>query len=41
MSVLRSGSPHRPARSLATVTGILLTLVSLLLGLPGTPAPRP
>ncbi|AWN29506.1 MULTISPECIES: lysozyme [unclassified Streptomyces] len=36
MSVLRSGSPHRPARSLATVAGILLTLVSLLLGLPGT-----
>ncbi|GAA2579203.1 lysozyme [Streptomyces tubercidicus] len=36
MSVLRSGSPHRPARSLATVAGILLALVSLLLGLPGT-----
>ncbi|MFJ3949211.1 lysozyme [Streptomyces libani] len=48
MSVLRSGSPHRPARSLATVAGILLALVSLLLGLPGTagaaamkPAPEP
>ncbi|WP_411134244.1 lysozyme [Streptomyces sp. C10] len=36
MSVLRSGSPHRPARSLATVAGTLLALVSLLLGLPGT-----
>jgi len=36
MSVLRSGSPHHPTRSLATVAGILLTLVSLLLALPGT-----
>ncbi|MFD8549009.1 lysozyme [Streptomyces sp. NPDC059649] len=36
MSVLRSGSPLRPARSLATVTGALLTLLALLLALPGT-----
>ncbi|MBL1088386.1 MULTISPECIES: lysozyme [Streptomyces] len=36
MSVLRSGSPHRPARSLATVTGTLLTLLALLLALPAT-----
>ncbi|MFE0375840.1 lysozyme [Streptomyces inhibens] len=36
MSVLRSGSPHRPARSLATVAGTLLAIVSLLIGLPGT-----
>ncbi|MGW7574242.1 lysozyme [Streptomyces sp. NPDC054765] len=36
MSVLRSGSPHRPARSLASVTGVLLAVFALLLGLPGT-----
>lgn len=36
MSVLRSGSPHRPARSLALVAGALLSLLSLLLGLSGT-----
>ncbi|KUL53368.1 lysozyme [Streptomyces sp. NRRL F-4489] len=36
MSVLRSGSPHRSARSRATVAGILLATVSLLAGLPGT-----
>ncbi|MFG2862483.1 lysozyme [Streptomyces sioyaensis] len=36
MSVLRSGSPHRPARSLALVAGVLLSLLSLLLGLSGT-----
>ncbi|WP_043266087.1 lysozyme [Streptomyces sp. CT34] len=36
MSVLRSGTPHRPARSLATAAGALLATVSLLLGLPGT-----
>ncbi|MGW2918622.1 lysozyme [Streptomyces angustmyceticus] len=35
MSVLRSGSPHRPARSLAAVAGVLLAVLSLLLGLPG------
>lgn len=29
MSVLRSGSPHRPARSPATVAGIFLSLLSL------------
>ncbi|MFH8678746.1 lysozyme [Streptomyces lydicus] len=36
MPVLRSGFPHRPARSLATVAGALLAVLSLLLGLPGT-----
>ncbi|MFC9233879.1 lysozyme [Streptomyces decoyicus] len=36
MSVLRSGSPHRPARSLASVAAVLLAVLSLLLGLPGT-----
>ncbi|MCK7625804.1 lysozyme [Streptomyces sp. RS10V-4] len=36
MPVLRSGSPHRSARSRATVAGILLATVSLLAGLPGT-----
>ncbi|MEW1752657.1 lysozyme [Streptomyces angustmyceticus] len=36
MSVLRSGSPHRPARSLTAVAGVLLAVLSLLLGLPGT-----
>jgi len=36
MSVLRSGSPHRPARSLALMAGVLLSLLSLLLGLSGT-----
>ncbi|WP_329397635.1 lysozyme [Streptomyces lydicus] len=35
MPVLRSGFPHRPARSLATVAGALLAVLSLLLGLPG------
>jgi GH25 family lysozyme M1 (1,4-beta-N-acetylmuramidase) len=41
MPVLRSGSPHRSARSFATVAGILLTIVSLLLGLPGSAAAAP
>lgn len=42
MSVLRSGSPHRPARTPATVAGVflpllsLLSLLALLLGLAGT-----
>lgn len=42
MSVLRSGSPHRPARTPATATGVflpflsLLSLLALLLGLAGT-----
>ncbi|MGG2458683.1 lysozyme [Streptomyces sp. RGM 3693] len=36
MPVLRSGSPHRSVRSRATVAGILLATVSLLVGLPGT-----
>ncbi|WP_407549972.1 lysozyme [Streptomyces sp. Pv4-95] len=36
MPVLRSGSPHRRSRSLATAAGILLAILSLLLGLPGT-----
>ncbi|MFE7659930.1 lysozyme [Streptomyces celluloflavus] len=35
MPASRSGSPHRPARSLATAAGILLATLSLLLGLPG------
>ncbi|AJT64415.1 lysozyme [Streptomyces chattanoogensis] len=41
MPVLRAGSPHRSysphhrSRSLATVAGILVAIVSLLLGLPG------
>ncbi|MEV0370138.1 lysozyme [Streptomyces sp. NPDC050636] len=38
MTVRRSGSPHCPARSLATAAGILLAIVSLLLTLPGTAA---
>ncbi|UQA93145.1 lysozyme [Streptomyces halobius] len=38
MTVRRSGSPRPPARSLATVGGILLAIISLLLGLPGTAA---
>ncbi|MCZ1007504.1 lysozyme [Streptomyces lydicus] len=36
MSVLRSGFPHRPARSLPTLAGVLLAVLALLLGLPGT-----
>ncbi|MFE2228375.1 lysozyme [Streptomyces kronopolitis] len=42
MSVLRSGSPHRPARTTATAAGVflpllsLLSLLALLLGLAGT-----
>ncbi|MFF3744109.1 lysozyme [Streptomyces kronopolitis] len=43
MSVLRSGSPHRPARTPATAAGVfllpllsLLSLLALLLGLAGT-----
>ncbi|MFB6436833.1 lysozyme [Streptomyces sp. NPDC056411] len=41
MSVLRSGSPHRPARALVTVAGALLAVLSLLLGLPGTAGAAP
>ncbi|MFJ6747268.1 MULTISPECIES: lysozyme [unclassified Streptomyces] len=41
MPVLRSGSPHRSSRSLATVAGTLLAIVSLLLGLPGSAAAAP
>ncbi|MFE1774021.1 lysozyme [Streptomyces sp. NPDC059008] len=43
MTVLRSGLPHRPARSLATMVGALLAILALLLGLPsaaGAQAPR-
>ncbi|MGX1756019.1 lysozyme [Streptomyces lydicus] len=36
MSVLRSGFPHRPAHSLPTVAGVLLAVLAVLLGLPGT-----
>lgn len=36
MSVLRSGFPHRPAHSLTTLAGVLLAVLALLLGLPGT-----
>ncbi|MEU9120376.1 lysozyme [Streptomyces sp. NPDC048506] len=37
MPVLRSGFPHRPARSFAATTaGALLAVLALLLGLPGT-----
>ncbi|MGW1374317.1 lysozyme [Streptomyces sp. NPDC002446] len=36
MTVLRSGFPHRPARSLAFLAGALLAVLALLVGLPGT-----